>query len=134
MSSIMNQFVATHGEDTLRTENKALKTANKKLKEDLKTSEKERGQMAGNGGFCGDPETSQCANAMFWRMGRDRIKMLEEVNEELKERAEDTFQQIADALCGEGDEADSLAGWGQEDKLIRKAKELKKEVTELKEQ
>ena len=59
---------------------------------------------------------------------RNEIKTLKEENEELKERAEDTFQQIADALCGEGDEADDMAGWGQEAKLIRKAKELKDQV------
>ena len=59
---------------------------------------------------------------------RNENKTLKEQNEELKERAEDTFQQIADALCGEGEEADDMAGWGQEAKLIRKAKELKEQV------
>tara|TARA_R110000822_G_scaffold233803_1_gene365146 strand:+ start:284 stop:901 length:618 start_codon:yes stop_codon:yes gene_type:complete len=31
----MNQFIATHGEDTLRAENKALKAENEKLKEEI---------------------------------------------------------------------------------------------------
>ena len=63
-----------------------LEAENKKLKEELEESEKEKGQMANNGGFCGDPETSECANAMFWRMGRDRMKSLEEENKKLKEK------------------------------------------------
>ena len=58
------------------------------LKEELEESEKEKGQMAGNGGFCGDPETGQSANAMFWRMGRDRMKSLEEENKKLKKENE----------------------------------------------
>ena len=77
----------------------------KELKEELEESEKEKGQMAGNGGFCGDPETSECANAMFWRMGRDRMKSLEEENKKLKEKVlsrQDIRDLVDEHFHGEG--------------------------------
>ena len=48
-------------------------------------------------------------------------------HEELQDTAEDVLQQVADALCGEGEEADSICCWGYTDKLIKKATELKEE-------
>ena len=66
----------------------------KELKEELEESEKEKGQMAGNGGFCGDPETGQSANAILWRFGRDRIKSLEEENKKLKKQRYDIDKRV----------------------------------------
>jgi uncharacterized protein YoxC len=51
--------------------------------------------------------------------------------EEIKEQAEDSFQAIAEALCGEGDEADSIAGWGHGDKIVKRIKDLKEENKKL---
>jgi chromosome segregation ATPase len=60
-----------------------------------------------------------------------KVERLEEEREELKEQAEDSFQAIADALCGEGDEADSIAGWGHGDKIVKRIKDLKEENKRL---
>ena len=57
---------------------------------------------------------------------KEEKEELEETIEELKETTEDIFQQVADALCGKGDEADSICGWGHFNKLIKKATALKK--------
>ncbi len=56
----------------------------------------------------------------------EAIEELKEENEMLKTEAEDVLQQVADALCGEGDEADSMCGWGHTHKLIKKANDLNK--------
>jgi len=69
--------------------------------------------------------TEQCTEL------KDERKQLKEENEMLKTEAEDVLQQVADALCGEGDEADSMCGWGHTHKLIKKANDLKKTVTRV---
>jgi len=58
----------------LREENKELKEENKKL-------DAENAEMKKNGGFAGDPETAECANAMAWRLTRDKLKKLEAYQE-----------------------------------------------------
>ena len=75
---------------------------------------------------------------------KDENEKLEGDLDETAEEAQDSFQAIADALCGEGDEADSIAGWGHHDKIVKRIKdltslqskveELKQENEELKEQ
>ena len=72
------------------------------------------------------------------RLLESENKKLKEENEKLegelesvKEQAEDSFQAIAEALCGEGDEADSIAGWGQDDKIVKRIKDLKEENKRL---
>ena len=52
--------------------------------------------------------------------------VLKDEYETLKEQAEDAFQSIAEALCGEGEEADSIAGWGQERQIIGRINLMKK--------
>jgi predicted transcriptional regulator len=64
-----------------------------------------------------------CTNAI-----EEVVEDLKEENEKLKEQAEDAFQAIAEALCGEGEEADSIAGWGQERQIIGRINLMKKEV------
>jgi chromosome segregation ATPase len=68
---------------------------------------------------------------------REEVASLEVSNEELentKETAEDILQQVADALCGPGEEADSICGWGHTHKLLEKAKALKEKNDELEDQ
>ena len=65
----------------------------------------------------------------------DQNERLEEELETVKEQAEDSFQAIAEALCGRGNEADSIAGWGwgEDHKIVKRIKDLKEENKELKE-
>ena len=78
--------------DHLMEEDKRLTAALKELKEELELSEdkvcelthenkklsEENSQMKKNGGFVGDPETAECANAIAWRMTQEKIKKLED--------------------------------------------------------
>ena len=81
----------------------------KKLKDEIKSLKEEK------------KNDDRC----FWELNEEA--------EKLKEQAEDAFQAIAEALCGEGedaDNADNLAGWGDHPKMIAKIKSLKDEIKE----
>ena len=81
----------------------------KKLKDEIKSLKEEK------------KNDDRC----FWELNEEA--------EKLKEQAEDAFQAIAEALCGEGedaDNADNLAGWGDHPKMIAKIKSLKQAVNE----
>ena len=106
-----------------------------KLKEQNEELEEEAKELKKNGGFLGDPETSECANALAWRLTRDKIKELERMKrwidrplkdiEKLKEECKENF-----------DEAQKWMGlmyqyrekWG---KLQKDNEELKEEVERL---
>lgn len=100
-------------EEKLREENNKLKEKNKKLKEKFEKLKKK---------FVEIPDA---LNGGVLDLMVAKSKELMEEKEKLKTEAEDVLQQVADALCGEGEEADGMCGWGQTDKLIEKAKEMK---------
>ena len=55
-----------------------------------------------------------------WEQGKcDTWDEIEKATEALKEQAEDAFQSIAEALCGEGEEADGIAGWDRDWETIK---------------
>ena len=74
-----------------------------KLKEQNEELEEEAKELKKNGGFLGDPETSECANALAWRLTRDKIKELERMKrwidrplkdiEKLKEECKENFDE-----------------------------------------
>ena len=98
--------------DPLKAEIKSLKAENKKVKA-LKAENKTL------------KEEKKTDDRCFWELNEEA--------EELKEQAEDAFQAMAEAMCGEGEDAenaDNLAGWGDHPKMIAKIKSLKQAVNE----